>query len=122
MKKWNELPPEIQEKMLERQFEQTGKRDASVFCCETSAGAFQNGFTWDSTIEGDDFWDDIILGGDFNIFYEKYPKPTKKPTPKQLADKIIKEMQDYGLTPEQMINVIQLAKIRYESLCITTKK
>jgi hypothetical protein len=31
MKKWNELPPEIQEKMLERQFEQTGKRDPSVF-------------------------------------------------------------------------------------------
>ena len=31
MKKWNELPVEIQEKMIERQFEQTGKHDTSVF-------------------------------------------------------------------------------------------
>ena len=38
MKKFSELPKEIQEKMLERQFEQTGKRDASVFDGGTGTG------------------------------------------------------------------------------------
>lgn len=31
MKKWNELPVEIQKKMLEYQFKEDGKNDVSIF-------------------------------------------------------------------------------------------
>lgn len=33
-----------------------------------------------------------------------------------LADKWIEEMQEYGLTPEQMLDVIHLAKEKYKRL------
>lgn len=33
-----------------------------------------------------------------------------------LADKWIEEMQEWGLTPEQMLEVIQLAKEKYKNL------
>lgn len=37
-------------------------------------------------------------------------------TPEQLADKWIKEMQAYGFTPDEMLNVIALAKLKYLKL------
>ena len=39
---------------------------------------------------------------------------------KKLADKIIKEMHDAGLTPDQMLEVIRLARKKYKQLCKTT--
>ncbi len=33
-----------------------------------------------------------------------------------LADKWIEEMQEYGLTPDQMLDVIQLARIKHNQL------
>jgi len=39
---------------------------------------------------------------------------------KKLADKIIKEMQDAGLTSDQMLEVIRLARKKYKQLCKTT--
>lgn len=37
----------------------------------------------------------------------------KHKTEQQIADEIIQEMQEAGLTPDEMLNVISLAKIRY---------
>lgn len=37
-------------------------------------------------------------------------------TPEQLADEIIKELTEAGLTPDQMLEVIALARIKYENL------
>jgi hypothetical protein len=37
-------------------------------------------------------------------------------TPNQLANKWIKEMQAFGLTPDEMLNVIALAKQKYLKL------
>lgn len=74
MKKWNELPVEIQEKMLERQEEQTGKRDTSVFEKNIQAYDSIGGFTWNDTIEGVIFWGDVIFCEKLDVFYGKYPK------------------------------------------------
>ena len=41
---------------------------------------------------------------------------TKKRKCNKLADKIIKEMQEAGLTHDQMLNVIKLAREKYELL------
>jgi hypothetical protein len=40
----------------------------------------------------------------------------KKITAEQLADKIIKEMTKEGFTPEQMLEIIRLAKEKYLQL------
>jgi hypothetical protein len=69
-----DFPPEIVEMMLQRQFEQTGKRDVSVFEDYGSAACHENGFSWSETPEHDKFWHDVITEKKFDVFYEKYPK------------------------------------------------
>ena len=69
-----DFPPEVVELMLQRQFEQTGKRDVSVFEANNQARKSNNGFTWSDTIEDHDFWCDVILNKEFHVFFEKYPK------------------------------------------------
>lgn len=72
--KWEDLPIEIQEKMLERQVEQGNPRDPEVFKDCISYGQSNKGFTWEATPEGHRFWEDILLRGDISTFYTKYPK------------------------------------------------
>ena len=74
MIKWNELPQEIQERMLEEQEKQTGKRDASVFEENT-----EDGFVWDSSKEGFDFWEEILIHKNIEHFYTLYPKLKTNP-------------------------------------------
>lgn len=68
------FPQEVVEKMLERQVEQGNKRDVSVFEGSKSSGRYGDGFSWDESIEGWDFWDDVINGEDFELFFQRYPR------------------------------------------------
>jgi hypothetical protein len=70
------FPPEVVELMLQRQFEQTGKRDVSLFEKNRTLGKGVGGFTWDDTIEGEGwkFWNDVIEDKKFYKFFERYPK------------------------------------------------
>lgn len=79
MKKWNELPKEIKDKMLEEQERQTGKRDPQVFVNDLDVCKSYGGFDWENTIEGHDFWRSITYYDDFDIFYKKYPKQSQYP-------------------------------------------
>lgn len=74
MIEFKDLPEEIQERMLDEQVRQGSPRNAEVFEEETAAGANEGGFTWGLSVEGCDFWDEIINNGNFAVFYEKYPK------------------------------------------------
>lgn len=68
------FPTEVVEKMLERQVEQGGKRDVSIFEeVRCSAGS---GFYWDRTPEGHEFWKNVIEKRNFDAFFTKYPKNT----------------------------------------------
>jgi len=78
MKKWQEIPVEIQEKMLEHQEAQIGKRNESVFEKSIAASSEQMGFDWGRTTEGLVFWIAILENGKFDLFYELYPKEKKK--------------------------------------------
>ncbi len=74
--KWQDLPKEIQELALQRQFEQTGKKDESVFekrCID--------GFNFLITPEGSDFWATILIENNIPHFYTLYPKQ-ESPYPK----------------------------------------
>lgn len=69
-----DFPMEVVQKMVERQFGQTGKCDVRVFQEDKSAPAEIGGFTWDNSMEGWAFWARIINGLNFDLFFEKYPK------------------------------------------------
>lgn len=72
------FPIEVVEKMLEKQYKQTGERNIILFqeyrCSDTQRG----GFSWYDTIEGLDFWENVIRYKKFDVFFERYPKLSKK--------------------------------------------
>lgn len=86
---WDELPLDIQNKMLERQYEQTGKRDEKIFIEHIKAGALSYGFTWDIAKEGHNFWANILTHKDINHFYTIYPKKEDLP-----LEELIKEFEE----------------------------
>lgn len=83
MVKWNDLPVEIQEKMLEEQVRQGNKRDPDVFIRSIISGRNNGGFSWgDCGNYSDYFWRDVLSDGKFDVFYSKYPKNYFYPTEK----------------------------------------
>ena len=78
---WDEIPLDIQEKMLENQVSQGQKEDPSVFVSDISNGISNGGFNWDDSLEGFPFWAKVI--GDSRLpleqrvewFRSRYPLP-----------------------------------------------
>lgn len=66
-----DIPIEIVQKMVEHQFNQTGKCNVEVFQRYRTSG---NGFDCSESPEGFRFWFDVLNHKKFNIFYERYPK------------------------------------------------
>src|SRR5690554_1489884 len=109
MIQFKNLPVEIQEKMLDEQERQGNPRNAEVFEKNTKAGAIVGGFYWTDSVEGHDFWEEILLDDNFDLFYEKYPKrPALKVIPlhikvldskgllEDIAEKLIMKWHDEG--------------------------
>ena len=71
---FKDLPVEIQQRMLDEQERQGNTRNEKVFVERMYAPKSQGGFTWAQSVEGTDFWTEILLKGNFTGFYEKYPK------------------------------------------------
>lgn len=65
------FPFEIVEKMLEYQYKQKGRIDIKVF--QDNRAAAKEGFCWEDTIEGYDFWNAVIKKR-FDVFFERYAK------------------------------------------------
>lgn len=63
------FPIEVVQKMVERQYEQTGKHDIKVFQECRYANAKKGGFSWDKTIEGEPFWHNVIILRHFDEFF-----------------------------------------------------
>lgn len=64
------FPIEVVQKMVERQYEQKGFCDVSVFQIDKINGS--RGFCWCRTIEGGYFWGSVI-NGEWNTFFDRYP-------------------------------------------------
>lgn len=71
---YDELPVEIQERMLLEQEEQGNERNPDVFRGYLQAGENFGGFIWDETNEGFNFWSSILTEGNFDAFFKRYPK------------------------------------------------
>lgn len=71
---WDELPIEIQYKILDYQEKQGNPRNPNIFRDDIEAGSTDGGFTWRDTEEGHDFWNKILNGGKFKEFYDLYPE------------------------------------------------
>ena len=54
------LPPEIKQKMLKYQVRYGNKPDLQVFEINPTAGLWSGGFSWGSTKEGFEYWDNIL--------------------------------------------------------------
>lgn len=96
------FPKEVVDKMLERQVEQGNKKDISVFEIGAIFGVEEKGFTWEDSPEGHCFWSEVILDGNFGLFFDRYPKfqgdidklnVFQKPTTEEERDKLIQELQ-----------------------------
>jgi len=70
---WESLQNEIQERMLKCQVEQGNPRDENVFKYFIISDFDNGGFTWDDTIEKQDFWQSILADSNFELFFERYP-------------------------------------------------
>lgn len=67
------FPFEIVEKMLYYQEQQGNERDVTVFEDAPYSSFYIKGFTWKYTEEGEEFWGQVIIHKNFEIFFEKYP-------------------------------------------------
>ena len=74
-----DFPREIVDKMLEYQVKQGNPRDISVFESIPNAEICFGGFTWRDTIEGVNWWSEVIDNKNFNVFFKKYPKTSQYP-------------------------------------------
>ena len=78
---------EIVKMMVQKQQEQGNEPSVAVFennKVESSQDDCE-GFEWAKTIEGHDFWFDVIANKKFDVFFDKYPK--QKELPKYFAVK-----------------------------------
>jgi len=68
------FPLEVVQRMVEEQVKQGNKADVSVFQENEINSVSEGGFDWRGTSEGNDFWNKVIVGKNFVLFFEKYPK------------------------------------------------
>ena len=109
MMRFKNLPAEIQQRMLDEQVQQRNPRNAEVFEKGIAAHVSGGGFSWARTVDGYDFWEKILLNGDFTDFYAKYPKqPSLKVVPlhvkildsktllEEIAERLVTEWRNGG--------------------------
>lgn len=97
--KIKDFPIEVVEKMIEEQVKQGNCPNVEVFQKCPSAGLDRGGFSWSVTEDGYNFWNEVIMKGNFELFFEKYPK---KPNlvyivgDSEIGENIIKTLEKYG--------------------------
>ena len=67
---YDNLPPFIQEILLDRQFKQSGIRDPDVFRKNLTACSNEKGFLWAATEEGLNIWNEVLYKGLYDNFYK----------------------------------------------------
>lgn len=94
-----EMPIEVVEKMIEEQVAQGNYPNVEVFQHNASTDADKGGFNWYKSNDGAEFWIEVIEGGNFELFFVKYPK---KPNlvyivgDSEIGEDIIKTLEKYG--------------------------
>lgn len=114
------FPFEVVMKMCEHQVMQGNKWDVEVFERSASSGKTGGGFTWENTVEGHSFWQDIIHSKKFNMFYDYHKKDDTKNTEPMVPELNIPEGYELDLkesTKEKIVLKQKKVKIKtYEDL------
>ena len=97
--------------MVDEQVHQGNKADVEVFQLNSDA-PICDGFDWEKTSEGYNFWNDVIYHADFKLFFKKYPIPKAHKASDEESDiaatkrenSILdaKETLEFSLPPENM--------------------
>ncbi len=64
------LPPGIQSDIVSR----TKQKNCIGFLLSISAGSYTGGFSWQKSPEGHCFWEKVLDGKKYDIYFEKFPK------------------------------------------------
>ena len=104
-----DFPIEVVEKIIEQQVKQGNCPNVEVFQKYGSADVSDDGFTWGNTDDGDDFWMEVVGDGNFDLFFEKYPKKNNTNLVYIVGDSeigmdIIKTLEKYGGINEHRYN------------------
>lgn len=94
-----DFPIEVVDKMIEEQVKQGNCPNVEVFQRYANADTADGGFNWSDTKDGDDFWMEVIDDGNFELFFEKYPKKTNLVYivgDSKIGMDIIKTLEKYG--------------------------
>lgn len=73
MKQFDELPIEIQNRMLDCQEEQGNPRNPDVFRRYLKESKFSKGFAWQFTSEGLDVWNEVLVNNNYAPFFKIHP-------------------------------------------------
>lgn len=111
------FPKEVVDLMLERQFEQAGKRDVTVFEIYKYAGVEDGGFYWSRTEERYDFWKEVVEDRNFDVFFERYPKKESEQVQEQPTTRIesvkINSPDYYAIGGVQPIDLIEAKDLNF---------
>jgi hypothetical protein len=97
-----EFPLAIVQKMIERQVMQGNPANVEVFQADTTAERLDGGFEWEESPEGWDFWNNVIAGMEFNVFFERYPESNRvyivaaSEAARENGENVIKTLEKYG--------------------------
>lgn len=97
-----EFPLAIVQKMIDRQVMQGNPANVKVFQADTTAEQLDGGFDWEISPEGWDFWDKVIAGMEFNVFFERYPESNRvyivaaSEVAHEVGENVIKTLEKYG--------------------------
>lgn len=96
-----DMPIEVVEKMIEEQVAQGNCPNVEIFQKNATTDADEGGFNWCRTNGGSSFWIEVIEGGNFELFFDKYPKEKKTNLVYIVGDSeigmdIIKTLEKYG--------------------------
>ena len=94
-----DFPIEVVEKMIEEQVKQGNCPNVEVFQKYITADVDDGGFAWNQTDDGTEFWIEILDGGNFDLFFKKYPKKTNLVYivgNSEIGMDIIKTLEKYG--------------------------
>lgn len=93
------FPIEVVEKMLENQYKQNGKKDVSIFQYLNFTDIQGGDFCWEDTIEGYEFWNDVIRRKNLMCFLKDTQKCQKNVYifgDEKLYENVIKSLEKRG--------------------------
>lgn len=115
------FPIEVVQRMVDCQVEQGNKADVKVFQ-EKNTNSY-DGFSWQKTEDGFDFWDDVIYYRKFYVFFEKYPKEetSEIENAKQEIDTHVYYRGVAGRGKEIISELVKLGGINYYNISAESK-